>query len=92
MADDYMKKLWCSDAVDALELALREDPRLRSDPEITRIAIPCLRTRTQAKTVRFLVEMVGADAVPALQAALASESRSDIRDGVQRALDRLTQR
>ena len=91
MADDYARKLWCSDAIDELERAVREDPRLRSDPELTRIAIPCLRARTQAKTLRFLVETVGADAIPALQAALVSEAKGDVRDGAQRALDRLIQ-
>jgi serine/threonine protein kinase len=89
LADDYQRKLWCSDAIDELDRALRDDPQLRSAPEVTRIAIPCLRTRTQAKAVRFLVETLGADARSELDAALAAETRPDIRAGLERALSQL---
>jgi len=89
IADDYGRKLWCSDAIDELERALREDPGLRTDAEVTRIAIPCLRARTQAKALRFLVEMVGRDAIPALQTAATGDPKPDVRDGAARALSLL---
>jgi serine/threonine protein kinase len=89
LAEDYQRKLWCSDAIDELERTLREEPQLRSNPDLTRTAIPCLRARTQSKTVRFLVEDVGDDARPELEAALAMESKPDVREGIERALARL---
>jgi hypothetical protein len=91
MADDYARRLWCSDAVDELERALRDEPELRSNRELTRIAIPCLRARTQFKTMRFLVESVGADAKEELEAALEVETKPDVREGAQRALEQLEQ-
>ena len=88
MADDYQRRLWCSDAVDELERALRDDASLRSSPELVRIAVPCLRAKTQAKTIRFLVEDVGSEAKPTLEAALSNEAKPDVREGLQRALER----
>ncbi len=88
MADDYQRRLWCSDAVDELERALRDDASLRSNPELVRIAVPCLRARTQGKTIRFLVDGLGIEAKPTLEAALSSEAKPDIREGLERALER----
>ena len=88
MAEDYQRRLWCADAVDELERALRDDAGLRSNPELVRIAVPCLRARTQAKTIRFLVDGLGIEAKPTLEAALSSEAKPDIREGLERALER----
>jgi serine/threonine-protein kinase len=90
LAEDYQRKLWCSDAIDELERALRDEPGLRSNPELTRAAIPCLRARTQAKTLRFLVASVGDDARSELEAMLAVEPKGDVRAGIERALAQLT--
>jgi serine/threonine-protein kinase len=89
LAEDYQRKLWCSDAIDELERTLREEPQLRSHPELTLTAIPCLRAKTQAKTIRFLVESVGSDARAELEAALAVESKPDVRQGIERTLEQL---
>jgi hypothetical protein len=88
-AEDYQRRLWCSDVIEELERALRESPELASEPEVTRIAIPCLRARTQEKTMRFLVEHVGANAKAELEAVVANEPKADVREGAQRALARL---
>jgi serine/threonine-protein kinase len=89
LAEDYRRKLWCNNAIEELERALREEPELRLDPEITRSAVPCLRTKSQGKTIQFLVTMVGSDARAELESALASELKPDVREGVQRALAQL---
>lgn len=92
MAGDYQRRLWCSDAIDELERTLQDEPQLRSNPELTRLAIPCLRSRTQAKTVRYLVESVGSGAKAELEAALAVESKPDVREGIGLALAELAVR
>ena len=50
------------------------------------------RARTQAKTMRFLVETIGSDGRPALEAELAVETRPDIRAAIERTLAQLTGR
>jgi len=89
LAEGYQQKLWCADAIDELERALHEAPALRANPDLTRTAIPCLRAKTQARTVQFLVGSIGVDARAELEAALAGELKSDVRDGAQKALARL---
>jgi hypothetical protein len=54
--------------------------------------IPCLRTKSQDRTVEFLVKVVGRDAKPELESALAEDLKPDVRDGVQRALTRIASR
>jgi hypothetical protein len=90
LAEDYQRRLWCSDAIDELERTVREEPRLRANPELTRTAIPCLRAKTQERTIRFLVENVGSSARTELEAALAVESKPDVREGIVRALARFS--
>ncbi len=91
-AANYQRKLWCSDAVLELERAVRDDPSLRSDPEATRIAIRCLTPKTRDKAIRFLVDKVGKDAVPALSEALAAEGgTTEIKKGAAEALARIKQ-
>jgi serine/threonine-protein kinase len=92
MASDYQRRLWCSDAIDELEKTLQDEPQLRSNPELTRLAIPCLRARTQAKTVRYLVQSVGSGAKAELESALAVESKPDVREGIGLALAELAVR
>jgi hypothetical protein len=89
LAQDYQQRLWCADAVAELERALREEPELRANADVIQTAIPCLRSRTQSRTIQFLVERVGADAQPELQAALSRDLKPDVREGVQRVLTRL---
>jgi serine/threonine-protein kinase len=88
-AEDYQRRLWCSDVIEELDRALSEAPELAAEPEVTRIAIPCLRAKTQEKTMRFLIERVGANAKAELRAAAASESKADVREGAERVLARL---
>jgi hypothetical protein len=89
LSQEYRQKFWCSDAIEELKRALAEEPQLRADPEIVRAALPCLRAKAQAKTIEFLVTDVGVAGRPELQAALASELKPDVREGVQRVLARL---
>jgi hypothetical protein len=92
VAQDYARKFWCSAAMDELETGVHEAPELRSDPQLTRTMLPCLRAKTQDKTVDFLVTVVGRDAKAELESALSQDLKPDVRDGVQRALARLATR
>jgi serine/threonine protein kinase len=92
LALDYSKKFWCSAAIDELATGVHEEPELRADPQLVRMMIPCLRAKTQDKTLDFLVTVIGRDARPELESALAEELRPDVRDGVQRALSRIANR
>jgi hypothetical protein len=85
----YQRRLWCSDAIEELEKALRDDPGLRSDHEVTRVAISCLTPRTREKATRFLVERVGTAAQGALEQAAAGDGNSEVRRGAALALERL---
>jgi hypothetical protein len=85
----YQQKLWCSDALEELDRALREAPPLRAAPEVTRPAIACLTAKTQAKAIKFLVDRVGIDAAPLLSDAAHGDPDPEVRRGAQRALDRL---
>jgi serine/threonine-protein kinase len=89
LAADYQRRLWCADTIEELERALHEDPQLRANPEVTRLAIPCLRPRSRARTLRFLVDRVGPDARAELQAASVTEPRTEIREGAAQALQQL---
>ncbi len=89
LAVDYQRKLWCSDAVEELDRALRDDARVRSEPGAARTAIACLTPKTQAKAIQFLVEKLGDEARAPLTAAAASNPNADIRHGAERALERL---
>jgi hypothetical protein len=71
LAGNYQRKLWCSDALLELERAVRDDPGLERDPEFSRIAVRCMRTRTRDKAMR-MVERLGSDALPALDEAIAA--------------------
>jgi hypothetical protein len=90
-AQDFGRKFWCSAAIDELQTGMHEAPELRADPQLTRTVIPCLRTKTQEKTLEFLATL-GRDAKPELEAALTEDLRPDVREGVQRALARIASR
>jgi serine/threonine-protein kinase len=92
LARAYQRKLWCSDALEELERALRDGPELRSDPHVMRTAIGCLTPRTQARAIRLLRERIGALAAEPLRSAAASEPNPEIRRGAERALESLGQR
>jgi serine/threonine-protein kinase len=88
IADNYARKLWCSDAMSELEQALREQPDLRSSPDLSRPAIRCLTTRHYPRVSRFLAERVGADARGPLEAAAASDPNPEVRRNAQKLLER----
>jgi serine/threonine protein kinase len=92
VAQDYTRKFWCSAAIDELQTGVHEAPELRADPQLTRTMLPCLRAKSQDKTVDFFVTVVGRDAKPELELALTEELKPDVRDGVQRVLSRLASR
>jgi hypothetical protein len=92
VAQGFATKFWCSAAIDELETGMHDVHELRGDPQITRMMIPCLRAKTQDKTLEFLVTIVGRDAKPTLQAALNDDLKPDVRDGVQKALARIAVR
>jgi len=89
LAVGYQRKLWCSDALEELDRALRADERVRTDPDVTRTAIQCLTRKTQPKAIAFLVEKVGPGATVALETAARSDGNQEIRQGASRALERL---
>jgi hypothetical protein len=85
----YQRKLWCSDALEELEQALRSDAGLRGDDDVLRTAIACLTPKTRDKALRFLVERVGEPARASLAAAVVSDANGEVRRGARMALDRL---
>jgi hypothetical protein len=85
LAVDYERKLWCSDALNELERAVHDDPRLGENPVAIGVAIGCLRLRTQARAIHFLVESAGAAALPALADIEARDPRIELRAGASRA-------
>ena len=89
LADGYRRKLWCSDALEELERAAREDARAARLPETTQIAIGCLTPKTRDKAVRFLVERVCPEARRAVEEAQASDPNPEVRRGAERVLERL---
>jgi hypothetical protein len=89
LAVSYQRKLWCSDAIEELERAMREDEHVSSEPDVARTAVACLGAKTQARAIRFLVEKLGAGSRPTLEAAIASDPNPDVRHGAEKALDRL---
>jgi hypothetical protein len=91
LAVDYQRKLWCSDAIEELERAVRADPAVRHDPQAARVAIACLTPKTRAKATRFIVESLGAEAKPWLDAAAASDENPEVRRGAELALQRMNE-
>jgi serine/threonine-protein kinase len=89
MALMYQRKLWCSDALEELERALRDDEALRDDGGLQRTAIACLTPKTRDKALGFLLERVGPPARAALAEAATSDANSEVRRGAKMALDRL---
>ena len=85
----YQRRLWCTDALEELERALRDAPALRDDATLQRTAIACLTPKTRDKAVRFLVERVGPPARPALEDAARGDDNAEVRRGAQQALERL---
>ena len=88
-AVDYQRRLWCTDALEELEKALRDDAGLRDDATLQRTAIACLTPKTRERAVRLLVERVGASARPELERAVAESASSEVRKGAQVTLERL---
>ncbi|HEX4460780.1 MAG TPA: protein kinase [Polyangia bacterium] len=86
----YQRRLWCSNALEELDAALREAPALGSDETLQHTAIACLTPKTRDKALRFVVERLGAAARPALETA-ATDASPDVRRGAKMALDRLPQ-
>ncbi len=86
LAEDYQRRLWCTDAIDELGRALKDAPALRESVDVVRIALPCLRPKSQQRTLRFLVDQLGDSAIAPLKEALTVETRPEVRDGITRAL------
>ncbi|MCA1664633.1 MAG: serine/threonine protein kinase, partial [Myxococcales bacterium] len=88
-AIDYQRRLWCSDALEELEKALRDDDALRDDGSLQRTAISCLTPKTRERAVRLLVERVGGSARGELERAATQSASSEVRKGAQVTLERL---
>jgi hypothetical protein len=89
LAAAYQHKLWCSDALEELERAVRDDPRLHRDASVMRHAVACLTPKTQGKAIRFLVEKIGPEAATPLREAAERDPNLEVRRGAERALERL---
>jgi serine/threonine-protein kinase len=89
LAVAYARKLWCSDAVEELDRALRDDPRLANEPEVARRAVQCLGPKTNAKATRFLTERIGAAGRAQIEAAIAAEPNAELKRAGQKVLERL---
>jgi eukaryotic-like serine/threonine-protein kinase len=85
----YQRRLWCSDALEELDRALRADAGLRDSEPVARIAVACLVPKTRDKATRFLVDKVGAAARPILTRAAADDPNPEVRKGAQQVLARL---
>jgi len=70
---------------------MRADPSVRRDPQAARVAIACLTPKTRAKATRFIVESLGPEAKPWLEAAAASDENPDVRKGAELALQRMNE-
>ena len=88
-AIDYQRKLWCSDALEEVDKALRDDAGLRDDASLQRVAISCLTPKTRERAVRLLVERVGASGRSELTRAATESANGEVRKGAREALDRL---
>jgi eukaryotic-like serine/threonine-protein kinase len=89
MARDYQRRLWCSDALEELDRALRADALAAANPSLQETAIACLTPKTRERATRLLVERVGESARNALEAAASAAPNSEVRRGAQLALERL---
>ena len=89
MAIDYQRKLWCSDALEELDKALRDDEALRDDASLQRTAIACLTPKTRERAIRLLTERVGAGSRAELEHAASESANSEVRKGARETLDRL---
>ncbi|HEY2744312.1 MAG TPA: serine/threonine-protein kinase [Polyangia bacterium] len=88
-AIDYQRRLWCSDALEELDKALRDDEHVREDATLQRTAIACLTPKTRERAMRLLVERVGAAGRAELERAATDSANSEVRKGARATLDRL---
>jgi eukaryotic-like serine/threonine-protein kinase len=88
-AIDYQRRLWCSDAIEELDKALRDDAALGGDASLQRTAIACLTPKTRERAIRLLVERVGAPSRAELERATTEGGNSEVRKGARMALERL---
>jgi serine/threonine-protein kinase len=89
MAIGYAGRLWCSDAIEELDKALRDDPALSGNPAVVRTAIVCLREKSRERAIRLLVERVGPSSRDELERATTQGPNAEVRKGAQMALERL---
>lgn len=54
LAAAYQRKLWCSDAIEELERALRDEPGLAAHPAATAPALGCMGPKTRDKATAYL--------------------------------------
>ncbi|HXU73276.1 MAG TPA: protein kinase [Polyangia bacterium] len=88
-AIDYQRRLWCSDALEELDKALRDDEALRGDASLQRTAIACLTPKTRERAIRLLTERVGAAGRAELERAATESGNGEVRKGARETLDRL---
>jgi hypothetical protein len=88
-AIDYQRRLWCSDAIEELEKALRDDDGLRGDATLQRTAIACLTPKTRERAIRLLAERVGPQSRGELERAATDYPNAEVRKGARETLDRL---
>ena len=90
-AIDYQRKLWCSDALEELDRALRDDARAaRRRRRCSARPSRCLTPKTRERAMRLLVERVGAGGARRARARGGRErQRRGARKGARATLDRL---
>jgi eukaryotic-like serine/threonine-protein kinase len=76
----YYRKLWDADAFDAYARAIAADCGLRGDRTVQAHAVAALgKARSQKRATKFIVDTLGAAAVPALEEAVRSSKDADVR-------------
>ena len=88
-AVEYQARLWCTDALEELDKALRDDESLRDDATVQRTAIACLTPKTRERATRLIVERMGGSARAELERAAATSPNSEVRRGAEVTLERL---
>jgi hypothetical protein len=79
LATAYQRKLWCSDALEELERAVRDRPSLGADAQVGRVAVGCLTRRTQGRAERFLLSWASGPALGVVREAATGSPNPEIR-------------
>jgi serine/threonine-protein kinase len=77
----YVEKLWVDDGLEQFRKAIRLDDAMRSDPRLLRSVMYGLGADKRYGAVRrFLVDEIGAPAVPFLEEVLTGRWRKEVKD------------